>query len=139
MFEDNLTEAQTRKKIIDENLKKAGWDLKNPSMVAEEFEIAGTGAGANVLRLKDEKRAKFNPSGFSDYLLFDRAKEPLAIIEAKKTSREPKAGIKQAEDYADGGITFEQLSASVQGWVNHVRYGNTIGLRKAMFGSFVVQ
>lgn len=29
-------------------------------------------------------------------------------------------------------ILLAQLDASVQGWVNHVRYGNTIGLRRAM-------
>ncbi len=34
--------------------------------------------------------------------------------------------------YARGEITFYQLDASLQGWVNHVRYGNTIGLRRAM-------
>lgn len=33
--------------------------------------------------------------------------------------------------YADGDITLDKLNASVQGWVNHARYGNTIGLRKA--------
>ncbi len=38
------------------------------------------------------------------------------------------------EAYARGEITFEQLTASVQGWVNHVRYGNTVGLRKAVLG-----
>jgi len=35
-------------------------------------------------------------------------------------------------DCTAGEITFDQLEASVQGWVNHVRYGNTVGLRKAM-------
>lgn len=41
-------------------------------------------------------------------------------------------------DYADGIIDFDQLTASVQGWVNHVRYGNTMGLRKAMLTSMVI-
>jgi retron-type reverse transcriptase len=35
--------------------------------------------------------------------------------------------------YAAGEIEFEQLTASVQGWVNHVRYGDTWGLRAALF------
>ncbi len=34
--------------------------------------------------------------------------------------------------YADGQIEMSQLDASVRGWVNHVRYGNTLGLRKAI-------
>ncbi len=40
--------------------------------------------------------------------------------------------------YARGEITLEQLTASVQGWVNHVRYGNTVGLRKAVLGSLEI-
>ncbi|MCB8985837.1 MAG: RNA-dependent DNA polymerase [Ardenticatenaceae bacterium] len=35
-------------------------------------------------------------------------------------------------DYADGIISLAQLTASVQGWITHVGYGNTIGLRKAV-------
>jgi hypothetical protein len=34
--------------------------------------------------------------------------------------------------YATGEIDFERLAASVQGWVNHARYGDTWGLRKAL-------
>ena len=40
--------------------------------------------------------------------------------------------------YADGAITFEQLTASVQGWVNHARYGNTVGLRRAVLSSQLI-
>lgn len=34
--------------------------------------------------------------------------------------------------YQQGEISLAQLTASVQGWVNHARHGNTIGLRKAI-------
>ena len=35
----------------------------------------------------------------------------------------------------DAGETpLTSVTASVQGWVNHVRYGNTVGLRKAVLG-----
>lgn len=37
-----------------------------------------------------------------------------------------------ARQYASGEIPFERLDASVRGWVNHVRYGNTWGLRRAI-------
>jgi len=37
--------------------------------------------------------------------------------------------------YAQGFIEFEQLDASVQGWINHVRYGDTWGLRGALFAA----
>lgn len=36
--------------------------------------------------------------------------------------------------YAAGEIAMEQLTASSQGWANHARYGNTVGLRKAVLG-----
>ena len=35
--------------------------------------------------------------------------------------------------YRQGAITFAELDASVQGWINHVRYGDTWGLRLHMF------
>lgn len=34
--------------------------------------------------------------------------------------------------YARGEITLDTLSASVQGWLNHARYANTVGLQKAV-------
>ena len=36
--------------------------------------------------------------------------------------------------YRTGTIPLQQVTASVQGWVSHVRYGNTVGLRKAVLG-----
>ena len=36
---------------------------------------------------------------------------------------------------AQGEITFEELDASVQGWVAHVRYGDTWGLRRTLLSS----
>jgi hypothetical protein len=35
--------------------------------------------------------------------------------------------------YRRGDIEMSQIHESVSGWVNHVRYANTIGLRKAIF------
>lgn len=34
--------------------------------------------------------------------------------------------------YRAGAVPREHIDASVQGWVNHARYGNTVGLRKAV-------
>jgi hypothetical protein len=39
--------------------------------------------------------------------------------------------------YQSEEISFDELNASVQGWVNHVRYGNTVGLRKALFAAAI--
>jgi RNA-directed DNA polymerase len=41
--------------------------------------------------------------------------------------------------YAQGELPLEKVSASVRGWINHVRYGNTVGLRKALLGAAVVR
>jgi hypothetical protein len=35
--------------------------------------------------------------------------------------------------YERGEIPLEKVTASVQGWTNHTHYGNTVGLRKAIF------
>lgn len=37
------------------------------------------------------------------------------------------------DQYQTGTITFADLDASVQGWINHVRFGDTWGLRKRFF------
>ena len=37
------------------------------------------------------------------------------------------------DDYRAGRITFGELDASVQGWINHVRYADSWGLRTHMF------
>jgi retron-type reverse transcriptase len=36
-------------------------------------------------------------------------------------------------DYIQGKITLTQLNVCTQGWINHVRYGDTWGLRRALF------
>jgi hypothetical protein len=41
------------------------------------------------------------------------------------------------EQYASGDLPLETVTASVQGWVNHARYGNTVGLRKAILGGVI--
>ena len=42
------------------------------------------------------------------------------------------------DDYARGQLSLEDLSTCVQGWVNHVGYANTIGLRKAVLSSVII-
>lgn len=37
--------------------------------------------------------------------------------------------------HRNGTITFDQLTASVLGWVNHARWGDTWGLRRALFAA----
>jgi hypothetical protein len=37
--------------------------------------------------------------------------------------------------YQAGQISFAELDASVQGWINHVRYADTWGLREHLFAA----
>ncbi len=46
---------------------------------------------------------------------------------------------KLCQQYADGDIPLEKVTASVQGWINHTRFGNTVGLRKAILGKQIVK
>lgn len=41
-----------------------------------------------------------------------------------------------AARYEAGEAAAADITAAVQGWVNHVRYANTIGLRKSIFSAF---
>jgi RNA-directed DNA polymerase len=43
------------------------------------------------------------------------------------------------DKYTNGEISFGELDASVQGWINHVRYANTWGLRKSIFRENLIQ
>ena len=40
-------------------------------------------------------------------------------------------------EYTRGQITFAEFDASVQGWINHVRYADSSGLREKVLGRFV--
>jgi RNA-directed DNA polymerase len=40
--------------------------------------------------------------------------------------------------YQDGALSTEQVAASVRGWINHVRYGDTWGLRRAILKDVVL-
>ncbi len=39
---------------------------------------------------------------------------------------------------AAGHISFGEFDASVQGWINHVRYADTWGLRERMLGQLIL-
>jgi retron-type reverse transcriptase len=42
-------------------------------------------------------------------------------------------------EFRNGVIPLSEVTATVNGWVNHVHYGNTIGLRKAILGGTLVR
>lgn len=89
-----LTEAQTRQRYIDSQLAKAGWSNENYS-VLEEFELEAASFVREGTPEYGEKQ------GFVDYVLLGKDGKPLAVVEAKRTSRDPIVGKRQAADYAD--------------------------------------
>ena len=87
---DEYTEAQTRELIIDVMLREAGWDPKLEN--TEEYEVT------NCMPTASGERTG---TGYVDYVLWGLDGKPLALIEAKRTRKDPKAGKRQAELYAD--------------------------------------
>ena len=81
----DVTEYETRKLYIDTMLLDAGWtEGKN---WLNEVELAGMPNKSQV--------------GYADYVLYDDAHRPLAVIEAKRTCVDPAKGRQQAKLYAD--------------------------------------
>ena len=84
---EDISEYETRKKYIDLDLKYLGWLFDN-TQIQEEYEVENMAGVAGQL-------------GYVDYVLFGRDGKPLALIEAKRTSKDPKIGKNQAQYYAD--------------------------------------
>ena len=91
------SEADTRQQLIDGRLRLAGWDLADPSQVIQELDIYVGGASAAAIR---ERGAQYAGHRFADYALVLRGK-PVAVVEAKKTSRDAQVGQEQAKQYAE--------------------------------------
>ena len=82
---DEISEYETRKKYIDVDLKLAGWSFG--SDIGEEIEVKGMPNNTEL--------------GYVDYVLYGENGKPLAVVEAKRTSKDPKVGQQQAKLYAD--------------------------------------
>ncbi|MCQ2256707.1 MAG: DEAD/DEAH box helicase family protein [Bacteroidaceae bacterium] len=89
----DYTEAETRKLFIDLMLEEAGWDVQSvegalvPSKACIEVEVNGMPTDKGI--------------GYADYVLFGANGKPLAVVEAKRTTKDPAIGKHQAELYAD--------------------------------------
>ena len=86
---EELSEFATRKRFIDVDLREMGWKLEGVDAdVQVEYEVDGM-AG------------KAGQKGYADYVLFGKDGLPLAVVEAKRASKDPNNGWKQAVLYAD--------------------------------------
>ena len=89
MSEDemDISEYETRQRFIDLDLRLAGWNVDSGTEVVKERKVTGMeGHNGQV--------------GYIDYLLNGKNGKPLAIVEAKRTSYEPKKGLEQSRQYA---------------------------------------
>jgi len=91
----NADEAQMRREQIDRQLAQAGWDVSEPSVVTE---LRLTDAHGT---LRESGVTYDTGSEYVDYALLGRDGKPIAIVEAKRASRDALAGKRQAADYAD--------------------------------------
>lgn len=90
-----INESTTRQEIIDKRLANAGWDVKNPSQVTSELDIwVGLPEGVK------EPEHEYQGHQFADYALIGDNGYPLAVVEAKKTSKDARVGQEQALQYA---------------------------------------
>ncbi len=91
------TEAETRKELIDQMLARSGWDVDNPHQVVGELMLRYS-SDASRPNFREIDKAKGDE--FIDYALLDSQGKPIAVVEAKRESRDALAGKRQAEDYA---------------------------------------
>jgi type I restriction enzyme R subunit len=87
----DCNEHITRKEIIDKKLELAGWNVNDKSQVLVEFSFSKSDA---VTELKTNYISQF-----SDYVLLGKNGKPIAVVEAKKTSKDARAGKEQARQY----------------------------------------
>lgn len=87
------SEAQTRKEIIDKKLAEAGWNVADRAQVIEEHDIL-----VSDERTK-ESESPYAGHQFSDYVLLGKDGSFMAVVEAKKTSKDAELGREQAKQY----------------------------------------
>ncbi len=86
---EDLSEFQTRKRFIDVDMKSMGWVFDGADAdVQEEYPVENM---AGIL----------GQTGACDYVLFGKDGLPLAVVEAKRASKDPNTGRQQALLYAD--------------------------------------
>lgn len=86
---EDISEFKTRKIYIDVDMKQMGWKFTGiDADVQEEYPVEGMAGVPGQM-------------GYCDYVLFGKDGSPLAVVEAKRTSKDPNIGRKQAVLYAD--------------------------------------
>ncbi|MFB9055362.1 DEAD/DEAH box helicase family protein [Mariniflexile ostreae] len=84
-----MNESTTRKELIDIHLKEAGWDVDDRTQVVAEF----------VVNYVNETSETYSNNQFADYVLLGKNGKPIAVVEAKKSSKDANIGKEQAKQY----------------------------------------
>lgn len=58
-------------------------------------------------------------------------------VKARKVVHATRRLSHQFEEWRSGRIPFAEFDATVQGWINHVRYADSFGLRELILDRFV--
>ena len=102
------TEAKTRKELIDPALLRAGWNVDDPNQVGLEIPVDGFDPTARQALQEKLQRIRASggvtyhletPKGVSDYVLYRPNGEIVGVVEAKRTSTDPRLAQTQAEFY----------------------------------------
>lgn len=89
MVQQSENEATTRTQLIDVQLARSGWS-KNRRALVEEYALQAAAP-----------ESSYGGIQFADYVLLGSDGKPIAVVEAKRTSRDEISGKRQAADYAD--------------------------------------
>ena len=97
-----MNEYQTRKEFIDKALLKARWQKEGECRFVEEFHMEKKLSNRNRKDIVVDPEEHYETKNeYADYLLLGRDEQPIAIVEAKKTSKNARLGQQQANGYAD--------------------------------------
>ncbi len=88
-----MTEAETRVALIDKRLFASGWDVSDLTQVVAEYTV-------HSISLLSDSSSPYHTTQFSDYVLLGRDGKPLAVVEAKRSSKDAEIGQEQAKQYA---------------------------------------
>jgi len=128
------SEAQARI-TINRLLEQAGW----------RFELDAEGHAANIVCEHRVTHKSFiadaelgndyehAPSGFVDYLLLDKERRPIAVVEAKRESIEPLTAKEQARGYAESlGVQHIFLSNGLVHYYWNLQQGNPVKMSRLL-------
>lgn len=115
--DEALTEQETRTRMINPALVRAGWDLL--TQVREDFPLTAgriVDRGRSYTRLRPKR---------ADYVFQVRPNMPIAVLEAKDSRHEPGAGMQQALEYAAMLDVPFALSSNGREFLLHDKTGST--------------